>query len=37
MTWLPYGGTLIGSNTLIQVPVPVAGEPMQFFRVRANN
>lgn len=31
------GSGLVGSNGFIQLPVPVAGEPMQFFRVRADN
>lgn len=35
--WVPYGSGLVGSNGFIQLPVPVAGEPMQFFRVRADN
>lgn len=34
--WLPYGGTVTGSNALLQVPVPIEGKPLQFFRVRAN-
>jgi hypothetical protein len=37
VNWLPYGSVVNGSNAFIGVPVPVAGEPMQFFRVRANN
>ncbi|MCW5551443.1 MAG: hypothetical protein KIS67_04670 [Verrucomicrobiae bacterium] len=35
--WVPFGSGVVGSNALIQLPVPVAGEPMQFFRVRADN
>jgi len=37
VNWLPYGGVMVGSNAFIQVPAPVEGEPMQFFRVQANN
>ncbi len=35
--WVPFGSGVVGSNALIQLPVPIAGEPMQFFRVRAAN
>ena len=35
--WLPYGSPIIGSNTVIQIPVPIEGDPMKCFRVQANN
>jgi hypothetical protein len=31
--WLPYGDVLPGTNGPMQLPVPMNGEPMQFFRV----
>jgi hypothetical protein len=36
LDWTLHGGTLSGSNTY-QIPIPVDGEPAQFFRVQASH
>ena len=35
--WLPYAGTIIGTNGPAEVLVPIDGQPQKFFRVRASN
>ena len=35
--WLPYGGTLIGTNGPAEIVVPIDSDPQKFFRLRANN
>jgi hypothetical protein len=35
--WLPYGGTLSGSNNTVQFMLPIGPEPRKFLRVQANN
>jgi hypothetical protein len=37
VNWLPCGVVATGSNSLVQMPVPVDTQPMKFFRVRADN
>jgi hypothetical protein len=37
VNWLPYGSPLSGNNVQLQVPIPMEGDPMMFFRVQANN
>ncbi len=35
--WLPYGDAFSCSNSAVQIPVPIASDPVKFFRVQANN
>ena len=35
--WFPYGSPMIGSNAVVEIPLPVEGEPEKFFKVQANN
>jgi hypothetical protein len=35
--WLPYGDPITGSNTVLQVPIPIGSDPMEYFKVQANN
>jgi hypothetical protein len=35
--WLPSGPPFIGSNAVIQIPIPVGPDPQMFFRMEAGN
>jgi hypothetical protein len=35
--WLPYGGVLSGSNSMMQVVLPMNTDPMKFFRMQTSN
>ena len=35
--WLPYGAPIVGSNVVVELPVPVNNDPAKFFRLRASN
>jgi hypothetical protein len=35
--WLPYSNPMGGSNTLIEVQIPIDADPAMFFKVQANN
>ncbi len=35
--WFVYGVPIIGSNVVVEIPVPVNSDPARFFRLRASN
>ncbi len=35
--WTLYGHPMFGSNAVIEIPLPVNGQSMEFFRAQANN
>ncbi|HEY9171322.1 MAG TPA: hypothetical protein VI136_03455, partial [Verrucomicrobiae bacterium] len=35
--WYPWGDAILGTNSVIQLPVPVGDPPAAFFRLKANN
>jgi hypothetical protein len=37
MNWVPYGVPITGSNSVIQLTVPVGNQPQMFFQVQSGN
>ncbi len=35
--WLPCGNPINGSNGVVEIPLPIEGDPMKFFKVSAKN